>query len=318
MHPFLLTTWSFGPRGNDVAMPILIEGSPALDAVIASATEIESDPEIDSVGVGGLPDSEGEVSLDAAVMTDPGRSGAVSFIRHHPNPTQIARRVMEKTIHTMLVGDAAEAFADREGFERSPLLTDAARREWEAWRADPRNIDRDKYRGWLPPLNKEEMTGVSPDSADPSSSEPYSHDTVSIIGRDAEGRLAACSSTSGMAFKSPGRVGDSPIIGHGLYCDQGAGAAVATGTGELISSVCGSFLVVERMRAGDEPRAAIEHALQRILDRGRLLHDHQVAFLAATPDGKWASGALRPGFHHTITDREGSRVEEPTFTLLRE
>lgn len=318
MPPLMLTTWSFGPIGNDKAWPALAAGGSALDAAVEAATAIEDDPSVDSVGVGGLPDVDGEVSLDGAVMVDPHLAGAVCYIRRFANPVQIARRVMEKTIHTMLVGDAAEAFADREGFERSPLLTDAARREWEAWRADPRNIDRDKYRGWLPPLNKEEMTGVSPDSADPSSSEPYSHDTVSIIGRDAEGRLAACSSTSGMAFKSPGRVGDSPIIGHGLYCDQGAGAAVATGTGELISSVCGSFLVVERMRAGDEPRAAIEHALQRILDRGRLLHDHQVAFLAATPDGKWASGALRPGFHHTITDREGSRVEEPTFTLLRE
>jgi isoaspartyl peptidase/L-asparaginase-like protein (Ntn-hydrolase superfamily) len=222
---------------------------------------------------------------------------------------------MEKTIHTTLAGAGAEAFADREGIERAPLLTDAARVEWERWRADPRNIDRDRYRGWLPPLNKEEMTGVEGDPRDPASAEPYSHDTVSIIGRDAEGRLAACSSTSGMAFKTPGRVGDSPIIGHGLYCDQTAGAAVATGTGELISSVCGSFLIVERMRAGDEPARAIEYALRRIADRHDLARDHQVAFLAATPDGRWASGALRPGFHHTITDAEGSRVEEPTLIL---
>lgn len=316
MHPFILTTWSFGPVGNDAAMPILLDGGAALDAVIAAATVFEDDPSIDSVGVGGLPDADGELSLDGAVMTDPNRCGAACFIRHFANPVQIARHVMDKTIHITLAGAGAEDFAQRQGFERRPLLTDKAREVWEQWRHDPRNIDRKRYQGWLPPLNKEEMEGV--DAGRPYRNGAGSHDTVSIIARDAEGKLATACSTSGMAFKVPGRVGDSPIIGQGLYCDQKAGAAASTGTGELISGVCGSFLVVEKMRAGATPVEAIRAALERVRDTYDLLEDHQVAFVAVGAEGEWASGALRPGFHHTITDRDGTRVEDPTIVLLDE
>ncbi|MEC9373125.1 MAG: isoaspartyl peptidase/L-asparaginase [Planctomycetota bacterium] len=322
MHPFLLTTWSFGPVGNDAAFPILIEGGAALDAVVAAATVFEDDPTIDSVGVGGLPDADGEVSLDGAIMTDPRRCGAVCIIRHYPNPVQIARRVMEKTIHISLCGAGAEEFALREGFERRPLLTDKSRGVWEDWRRDPRNIDRDRFRGWLPPINKEEMEGIdatrirASDVAGPTGGPHGSHDTVSIIGRDSDGKLAVACSTSGMAFKVPGRVGDSPIIGQGLYCDQKAGAAAATGTGELISGVCGSFLVVEHMRNGASPHDAIKRTLERIAESYKLVHEHQVAFIAAAPSGEWASGSLRPGFHHTITDENGTRVENPHFVLM--
>lgn len=315
VHPLMLSTWSFGPVANAAGMAILgqptvgrLAGS-ALDAVVAAATAVEDDPSINSVGVGGIPDADGRVSLDGCVMTDPDRCGSVALLGNFPNPVAIARRVMERTIHVMLVGDGAEAFAVREGFARRELLTPAAAAEWQKWRMDPKAIDRDLYKGWIPPSNVEERTGVG---------EPYSHDTVSILARDRAGRLAGACSTSGMAFKVPGRVGDSPIIGHGLYVDQTAGAAAATGTGELIMGVCGSFLAVESMRQGGTPAQAIRGVLERIVRQWgpRLLPDHQVALIAMSPDGAWASAAIRPGFSHTISDDQGTRVEGAQTVLL--
>ena len=308
--PKLLLTWSFGPVGVTAAWPDLLAGAPALDAVITAATAIENDPAIDSVGIGGLPDYDGLVSLDACVMTDPNRAGAVAFVRHYPNVAQLARAVMEKTIHVTLAGDGAEAFAQRERFHPANLLTPEAHDVWERWRKDPSNIDVDKYRGWIPPANIEELRGVGDGSGEPH------HDTVGILGLDQRGALAGACTTSGMAFKVPGRVGDSPIIGQGLYVDQEAGAASATGTGELITGVCATFLVVEEMRRGASPEDAIREALSRIVKRFDLKDEHQVALTAMRPDGAWATGAIRKGFKHTIADNHGVRVEEPTFTLM--
>lgn len=316
MHPLVLSTWSFGPIANRAAMAELDRSDPqptALDAVVAAATAVENDPTINSVGVGGIPDADGHVSLDGCVMTDPDRCGSVACIRRFANPVAIARRVMERTIHVMLVGDGAEAFAAREGFQPATLLTDAAKAEWLKWRSNPHTHDRDRDRGWIPPTNVEERTSGA------ATPEPYTHDTVSILARDGEGRLAGACSTSGMAFKVPGRVGDSPIIGHGLYVDQHAGAAAATGTGELIMGVCGSFLAVELMRQGRDPLEAITEVLRRITKQWgpRLLPEYQVAMIAMTPDGRWASAALRPGFNYTITDARGTGVE-PGQTIFDE
>lgn len=315
MRPFILSTWSFAPVGADAAFPGLASGGGALDAVVHAATVIEDDPTIDSVGVGGLPDADGQVSLDACVMTDPGRAGAVCFIRHYPNVAQIARRVMEKTIHITLAGMGAEEFAAHEGFQRRDLLTPGARQIWEQWRNDPGAIDRDRYKGWLPPRNVEELRPAVRAAQPQRVPEPH-HDTVGILAMDSAGSLAGACSTSGMAFKVPGRVGDSPIIGQGLYVDQEAGAATATGTGELITGVCGSFLAVELMRQGHSPLNALREVLSRIASRYRLAPEHQTAFIAVNTRGEWASAALRTGFRHTITDERGSRVEEPHFVLL--
>ena len=305
MPEMMLSTWSFGPVGNIPGMELLRCGGTALDACCLGATKIEDDPTINSVGVGGLPDADGRPSLDACVMTNPSRCGSVAFIRKYPNPTQIARRVMERTIHVMLVGQGAEEFAAREGFTPRELLTDFARREWETWRNDPRNLERERYRGWIPPLNVEERA--------------RSHDTVSILACDRYGQIAGICSTSGMAFKVPGRVGDSPIIGHGLYVDQEAGAAAATGNGELVMGTCGSFLAVEMMRRGASPLEALCEALGRIARRFEIGPDHQVAMIAMTPGGhEWASAALKPGFHHTISDDRGTRVEDPLRVLMPE
>jgi isoaspartyl peptidase/L-asparaginase-like protein (Ntn-hydrolase superfamily) len=332
--PAILSTWSFGPVANGPGMAILDAGGSALDAVVAAATAVENDPSINSVGIGGLPDADGRVSLDGCVMTDPNRCGSVAVLRRHANPCAIARRVMEKTIHVMLAGEGADTFADREGFPSCELLTPHAKSEWEKWAHDPRNIDRLKYQGWIPPQNVEEQarsgsggTGLGFDRPvhrvrggdGPSAS----HDTVSILAIDKHTHLAGACSTSGMAFKVPGRIGDSPIIGHGLYVDQQAGAAAATGNGELVMGTCGSFLAVELMRRGASPLDAILEVLRRISERFELGPDHQIAMiaLAAPPRdhkqwGGWASAAIRPGFRHTITDGGGTRVEEAQRVLV--
>lgn len=316
-HPVVLSTWSFGPIANAPAINSLNSGGSALDAVVAAATAVENDTGINSVGVGGLPDADGHVSLDGCVMTNPDRCGSVCYIRNYANPVAIARAVMERTIHVMLAGDGAEAFAAREGFARRELLTDAARTEWERWRTDPKRLDREKYKGWIPPLNVEEIKdGVSARSTGGMHPEP-SHDTVSVLALDRGGHLAGACSTSGMAFKVPGRVGDSPIIGHGLYVDQEAGAAAATGTGEIVMGTCGSFLAVEHMRQGMTPLEAMVEVLARITKRFKLKPDHQVAMIAMAPDGRWASAALKPGFHHTVTDENGTRIEPAQRVMIR-
>jgi isoaspartyl peptidase/L-asparaginase-like protein (Ntn-hydrolase superfamily) len=320
--PAILSTWSFGPVGNEPGMALLKQGGDALDAAILAATVIENDPSINSVGVGGLPDASGRVSLDGCVMTDPNRCGSVACLRRFANPCAIARRVMEKTIHVMLAGEGADDFAQREGFTPTELLTEHAREEWQKWSSDPKNIDRVKYQGWIPPLNVEEKA-KSGGSIRGGDGPAGSHDTVSILTIDQRGQLAGACSTSGMAFKVPGRVGDSPIIGHGLYVDQSAGAAAATGNGELVMGTCGSFLAVELMRRGATPLDAMIEVLTRITKQFTLGPDHQVAMLAmaAAPKpgkqwGGWASAAIRPGFRHTITDGSGTRVEEPTRILI--
>ena len=315
MSELLLSTWTFATIANAAARPALQAGGGALDAVVAGATAIEDDETVDCVGVGGTPDADGVVALDACVMTDPNRCGAVADIRHYPNPTAIARRVMEKTIHVMLVGEGAEQFAAREGFQKRTLLTEAARQRWLKWRQEHGPNDPNGYRGWVPPPNIEHAAHQSTEPGD-----PPSHDTVSLLARDRAGTLAGACSTSGMAFKVPGRVGDSPIIGHGVYVDQRAGAAAATGNGELIMGVCGSFLVVELMRQGAGPQAACAEVLRRIAERFELERNHQVAFIAIASQargGAWASAALRPGFVHVISDERGTRVEPPHFTLLK-
>jgi N4-(beta-N-acetylglucosaminyl)-L-asparaginase len=311
-QPLVLSTWSFGPVANAAALPILSGGGAALDAVVAGATAVEGDPAIDSVGLGGMPDASGRLSLDACVMTNPDRCGSVAFVRRFANPAAIARRVMEKTIHVMLAGEGADAFAEREGFEPRGLLTPEAKAAWEQWRADPARLDADHFRGWIPPRNVEEA-GTDGSRPAPGAG---THDTVCVLARDQAGKLAGACSTSGMAFKVPGRVGDSPIIGHGLYVDNQAGAAAATGTGELVMGVCGSFLAVELMRGGREPGEALASVLERITNRFKLTEDHQVALIAMRPDGAWASAAIRPGFSHCITDARGTRVEPGQRVLL--
>jgi N4-(beta-N-acetylglucosaminyl)-L-asparaginase len=296
--PLILSTWSFGPIANRAALASLRAGASPLDAAVAGATAVEDDPTVDSVGVGGIPDASGRVSLDASVMTDPDRCGSVCFVRGYAHAARMAREVMDRTMHVMLAGDGAEAFAKGQGFPRheSDLLTPDARAAHERWiaaRAAHVPAAGEKL-GVLPPMNVEERYAQARGTREPM------HDTVCVLVR--HGSLAGVCTTSGLGHKLPGRVGDSPIVGHGLYVDQQAGAATATGNGELMMGVCGSFLAVELMRQGRTPMEAIVEVLTRISRRYTLTASHQSAMLAVRADGLWASASLRPGFSHCVTD----------------
>lgn len=283
--PVILSTWSFGQRANAAAWPILSAGGAALDAVETAARDAEADPQNHTVGLGGYPDATGRVSVDASIMLSPARRGAVAGVRTHLHPVTIARKVMEHTPHVLLVGKDADDFGTRFGLPTVDLLTPAARAAWEAWRRS----------GAAPggPVANIEERKVWPD-------EEATHDTIGVLCRDAAGTLAGACTTSGMAWKLPGRVGDSPIVGHGLYVDPHAGAAVCTGHGELVMGVCGSFLAVERMRAGMSPEAAADAVIRRIRASYDLRDDDQVGVITLAPSGAWGCAALKPGFRVAV------------------
>jgi isoaspartyl peptidase/L-asparaginase-like protein (Ntn-hydrolase superfamily) len=215
----------------------------------------------------------------------------------------IARRAMERTPYKLLVGEGAERFAKEQGFATAELLTDAARRKWEAWRATGAHLD--FHVGEREASDPEVRKAID-----------ESHDTIGVLGLDAGGKIGVACSTSGRAYKAPGRVGDSPLIGPGLYCDPRIGAAVATGTGELMIGVCASFLVVERMRAGDRAIDAIRYVLRRVEESYALGPKDQCGLIALAPDGHYASGALRAGFQVAVTTAKGSELVPPDVVLL--
>jgi N4-(beta-N-acetylglucosaminyl)-L-asparaginase len=297
--PILLSTWKFGLSANAAGWPYALKPGGVLDALERTCISCELDLSVDSVGVGGLPDASGEVSLDGAVMLSPAKSAGVAYVRKYPHPVSIARRVMEKTAHKLLVGEGAEQFAKAEGFETANLLTDSARAKWEEWKRTGIGHD--------PHPNFKVDGGLNPP-----------HDTIGVLCIDAGGTIGAACSTSGRAFKLPGRVGDSPLIGHGLYCDPKGGAAVATGTGELMIGVAASFLVVERMRMGDAPLEAIAFVLDRVVESyGMISEKDQCALIALAPDGRFASGAVRTGFQVAVTTSKRSELILPDITLLK-
>ncbi len=258
--PIALATWDFGLKAVEVAGVLLARGAPALDAVEAGIRAVEADPMVRSVGFGSWPNAEGVVELDAAVMD--GRThqaGSVAALRASKHPISIARKVMEKTANVMLVGEGARSFARAQGIGPSPLLTRQAKGAWQRGRQ-------------------------------------MGHDTVALLVLDARGHLAGGCSTSGLPKKVPGRVGDSPIIGAGLYCDDEYGAAAATGIGEYVLRVCGSHLVVMLMREGLSGQQACERALTELRAKTHPASRHQIAFIALSPDGRYGAASLRPGF----------------------
>lgn len=306
--PLLLSTWSFGERANAAAWPAFASGGSAVDAVEAVTVFCDDDPGIDSVGYGGLPDRDGQMSLDGCLMTSPEQCGSVCAVRTHRHPVQIARLVMDLTPHIMLAGEGADDFANAHGLPEEPLLSENAKKAWEKRQAEEKGGA----------ANVRPIDG-DPDGAlfgDDEERWRNNHDTIGVLGLDEGGLMAGACSTSGMPWKVPGRVGDSPIIGHGLYVDPDGGAAVATGTGELVMAICGSFLAVERMRSGAMPEDAIREVLLRIASRSDLQANHQVALIALRPDGHWSSGALRPGFRMAFSDGSGHHTIDPAFVQL--
>jgi isoaspartyl peptidase/L-asparaginase-like protein (Ntn-hydrolase superfamily) len=280
----VIATWPFGQTAVKAAADLLQQGKPALDAAIAGAQAVEDDPKVHSVGYGGLPNAIGTVQLDACVMDGHTLAcGAVAGLENIRHPAALARRVLEKTPHVLLVGEGARWFALQQGFPLETLHTPESLTEWE------------KLRPRLAPPGA---------PARPRGGEPLpGHDTVTVLALDQKGSLAGVCSTSGLAHKLPGRVGDSPIIGAGLYVDNTAGAAGATGVGEEIIRVGGSVLVVEAMRAGRSPQEACEQAVRRLnaaaVRRG--VHPARVAFLAMNPKGQiGAACTAQTGFEYAV------------------
>jgi L-asparaginase/N4-(beta-N-acetylglucosaminyl)-L-asparaginase len=269
--PIILSTWSHGLPANDAALETIVNGGNAMDAAEVGARVAESDPTITSVGFGGLPDEQGNVTLDACVMDSNGNAGSVAFLQNIKHPVSVARKVMEDTKHVMLVGEGAQQFAVSKGFEKMDLLTVESRQAWEEWIK-----------------NRREMT-------------PHeTHDTISVLVQDKNGDLAGACTTSGWAYKLQGRVGDSPIIGAGLFVDNEIGCAAATGLGEEVIKTTGSFLVVELMRQGYDPKAACEEALNRIIKAHNGAPDFQIGYIALRKDGEIGSACLKWSFEYAL------------------
>jgi len=279
-----LSTWKHGFHPNQVTFDALQSGKTALDAVELGAQYCESDLACMSVGRGGLPDATGEVTLDASIMDHDGNCGSVAFVRNYEHVISIARRVMEKTPHVMLAGEGAEQFAQQQGFVKTDLLTEKAKSLWQQWMRQP-----DKLHVRLRRAEEGEQEYVFVHVED-------SHDTIGILAMDSAGHLAGACTTSGLAFKMHGRVGDSPIIGAGLYVDGAVAAAVATGDGELMMRACSAFSIVEWVRQGIEPSEACERAIARVRRDKHLTDDMQCGLMVIRVDGAWAARGLRPGF----------------------
>ena len=269
--PLILSTWNHGLPANDAAWKVLKSGGSAMDAAEAGAKVPEADPKSTSVGFGGLPDEQGNVTLDACVMDKNGNAGSVAFIQNIKHPVSVARKVMEETKHVMLVGEGARQFAISKGFEEINLLTKESRKAWEKWKKEQR-----------------EMT-------------PHeTHDTISVLVQDKNGDLAGACTTSGWAYKLHGRVGDSPIIGAGLFVDNEVGCAAATGLGEEVIKTTGSFLVVEFMRRGYDPTEACEEALNRVIKAHNGNPDFQIGYIALRKDGEIGSACLIWSFEYAL------------------
>lgn len=278
--PIVLSTWKFGLQANELAWKVLSSGGWALDAVEQGVRVVESDPTERSVGLGGRPDRDGRVTLDACIMDENLNIGSVACLEHIENPISVARAVMEKTPHVMLVGEGALQFALSQGFKKTKLLTPASELEWKEWL---------KTSLYHPKANIE------------------NHDTIGMIALDAQGRLSGACTTSGMAFKMHGRVGDSPIIGAGLYVDGEVGAAAATGHGEEVIRIAGCHLVVELMRQGRTPQEACIEAVERVYKRqSHRIKDIQVGFIALNKEGKTGAFCVQPGFNYAIHDASGN------------
>lgn len=314
--PILLTTWSFGQAANAAAWPGLVGGGDGLDAVESVCRHVELDVAVESVGLGGMPDAAGAVTLDGCVMQGPARCGSVCCLSFCPHPVSVARRVMEATVHVMLAGAGADAFAEAEGFDGGAVLSDRARECWAERRSGSP--------GPFPPTAPSTLGGPlrTPDGCARPEGNPdltgdasRSHDTVAVLALDTAGRLSGGCSTSGMAWKLPGRVGDSPIIGHGLYVHPVHGAVAATGKGELVMGLCSSFDAVERMRAGASPLEALAGALARIRDEHDLTPDDQVGMIALSPAGEWAGASLWPDYRSAIRTRARDEVVDPELVL---
>ena len=280
-EPLIIATWK-NEKATIAGWNKLMETGKALDGVEAGARIPEADPNDTSVGYGGYPDRDGHVTLDACIMDHLGNAGSVTFLEGIMHPISVARAVMEKTPHVMLSGAGALKFALEHGFKVENLLTESSKKAWEEWKKES------KYE---PVINIER------------------HDTIGLLGIGKAGEIAGACTTSGLAFKMHGRVGDSPIIGGAVFCDDEVGGACATGLGEFVMKTLGSFLIVELMRQGMSPQKACEEAVMRIVKRYKY-KEFQIGYLALNKKGEYGAYAIQKGFNYTITKNGKTQVIE--------
>lgn len=274
--PLFVATWPFGKPANEEALKVFEKSGNVLDAVEQGIRLAEMDN--NSVGLKGIPNAAGVVQLDACIMYGPGhKGGSVAALEGIVHPISVARRVMEKTRHVMLVGQGAREFALKEGLEQGPLVSETQREAWLKWKAQQ------------PPATK-------------------GHDTISLLGLAPDGTLAGGCSTSGLAYKMNGRVGDSPILGSGLYVDNDIGAAGATGVGENVMRFCGSFLVVEFMRQGLHPQEACVKTIERIAKMSPHGADLSINFIAIDKKGRYGAAGSAKDFPYSVTYSGFSQV----------
>jgi N4-(beta-N-acetylglucosaminyl)-L-asparaginase len=297
-NPIVVSTWNTGLEANKGAWKILAANGRALDAV-EEGVKITEDSINCCVGLGANPDRDGFVTLDASIMDEFSNCGSVAFLERIKHPISVARRVMEKTPHVMLVGIGAQSFAVAEGFPlEEQKLSAPAQKQYEEW------LKKSEYK---PVINIEKSQAHGP--AATGESNELNHDTIGMLAMDVNGNLSGSCTTSGMAFKMRGRVGDSPIIGAGLFVDNEVGACVATGQGEDVIRVSGSHTVVELMRQGLSPEQACKKAIERIIKiKQQKAKEIQVAFLALNKKGEVGSFAIQPGFSYALRMKDSEKL----------
>ncbi|MEO0573351.1 MAG: N(4)-(beta-N-acetylglucosaminyl)-L-asparaginase [Bacteroidota bacterium] len=275
--PIVVCTWDF-KNASAKAWEVLNRGGHALDAVEQGVRIEEADVTNETVGRGGRPDRDGHVTLDACIMDKDGNCGSVVYLQNIAHPISVARKVMEETPHIILAGKGAEQFAYEQGFEKEDLLTESTKKQYQEW------LKTSKY---------ETIINIE------------NHDTIGMLAIDGEGDIAGACTTSGMAYKVGGRVGDSPIIGAGLFIDNEVGGATATGVGEEVIRTVGSFLIVELMRQGKSPQEACEEGVKRIMKKNEGRKDFQIGFLAINKQGETGAFCVHPGFSYRKYDQSG-------------
>jgi len=286
-QPIVISTWEHGLPANEAAWEILAKGGEAIDAVEQGVKVPEADPKVKSVGFGGYPDRDGRVTLDACIMDEKQQCGSVACLEHIKHPISVARLVMDKTPHVMLTGEGALEFALAKGFKKENLLTSETLKEWQDMQEE---FNRNNSI-----INIE------------------NHDTIGLLALDGSGNLSGSCTTSGLANKLHGRVGDSPIIGAGLFVDNEVGAACATGVGEEVIKQAGSAMVVELMRNGTEPEIACKEIVKRILKTNKGDNSFQVGFLALRKDGLYGAFSIVKGFNYAVYDKKGNRLVDSPY-----
>ena len=308
--PIVISTWDAGVNANKAAWNILQNGGIALDAVEQGVMVTENENNC-CVGLNANPDREGIVTLDASIMDENGNCGSVAFLERIKHPISLARKIMEKTPHVLLVGEGAQQFAVTQGFAlEKQELSSRAKKAFDKW------LKKSEYK---PQINREDIENKNIEPPKRLDNGEYNHDTIGMLALDANGNLSGSCTTSGQGFKMRGRVGDSPLIGAGLFVDNEVGAAVATGQGEEVIRVAGCHLVVEFMRQGNSPEDACKKAIERIIHKRGIekLKDLQVCFIALNKNGEYGSYALQKGFEFAICSNTVNNILSPSKYILQ-